>query len=74
LKRLGKVLHLSSNRNLILRTGIKVDPQTIVLDNHLNQIGKVNDVFGPVASPYISIKPLVRIPEKYVGNILYVMN
>ena len=74
MKRLGKVLHLSGNKNLILRTRIKIKPQTIVLDNRLNQIGKIYDAFGPVTNPYVSIKPSVKNPEKYVGRVLYLMN
>jgi len=74
LKRLGKALHLSSNKNLILRTKIKVIPQTVVVDNCLNPVGKTYDVFGPVANPYLSIKPSVKNPEKYVGHVLYVMD
>ena len=74
MKRLGKVLHLSSNKNLILRTKLKIRPQTIVLDNQLNHIGKINDIFGPVTNPYLSIIPSVKNPKKYVGQILYLMN
>jgi RNA-binding protein len=74
LKRLGRVLHLSNNNNLILRTKIQIKPQTIVLDDQLNHIGKINDVFGPVTNPYIAIKPSVKNPNKYVGQILYLRN
>jgi len=74
LKRLGRVLHLSNNNNLILRTKTQIKPQTIVLDDQLNHIGKINDVFGPVTNPYIAIKPSVKNPNKYVGQILYLRN
>jgi len=74
LKRLGRVLHLSNNNNLILRTKIQIKPQTIVLDDQLNHVGKINDVFGPVTNPYIAIKPSVKNPNKYVGQILYLRN
>ena len=72
MNRLGKVLHLSSSKSLILRTKIKVKSQTVVLDNRLNQVGRVYDVFGPVANPYISIRPSIKNPERYVGHILYI--
>ena len=74
MKRLGRVLHLSNNNNLILRTKIQIKPQTIVLDDQLNHVGKINDVFGPVTNPYIAIKPSVKNPNKYVGQILYLRN
>jgi RNA-binding protein len=74
LKRLGKVLHLSKNKNLILRTTTKIKPQTTVIDSHLNQIGKIYDIFGPVSHPYVSIKPTIKNPEKMLGRLLYLMN
>lgn len=74
MKRLGKVLHLSSNKNLILKTRFNLKPQTTVLDSQLTPVGKVIDVFGPVVDPYVSIKPSVKNPKKYVGRVLYLMN
>jgi rRNA processing protein Gar1 len=74
LKRLGKVLHLSSNKNLILKTRLNLKPQTTVLDSQLTPVGKILDVFGPVVDPYASIKPSVKNPKKYVGRVLYLMN
>ena len=74
MNRLGKVLHLSSNKNLILRTKTNVKTKTAVLNDELNQVGMVFDVFGPVNNPYVSIKSTVDNPEKYVGRFLYTMN
>jgi len=71
LKRLGKVLHLSSNKNLILKTSLPLKPQTPVLDSQLTPVGTIYDVFGPVADPYASIKPSVKNPAQYVGRVLY---
>ncbi len=71
MKRLGKVLHLSSNKNLILKTSRPLKPQTTVLDNQLRPVGAIYDVFGPVADPYVAIKPTVKNPEQYVGRFLY---
>ena len=74
MKRLGKVLHLSNNKNLVLKTKLKLKTQTVVLDSTLTPIGKIQDVFGPVADPYVSIKPVVKNPKRYVGRVLYLMN
>ncbi len=71
MKRLGKVLHLSSNKNLILKTSLPLKPQTLVLDNQLTPVGTIYDVFGPVSDPYVAIKPTVKNPEQYVGRFLY---
>ena len=71
MNRLGKVLHLSSSKNLILRTKNKVQAKTPVLDEELHQVGIIFDVFGPVNNPYVSIKPTVNNAERYVGHFLY---
>lgn len=73
MRRLGKILHLSKSRNLIgrldkeipLKLGIQI------VDSKLKVIGTVQDVFGPVDAPYISIRPTVAEPEKYAGRIAY---
>lgn len=74
MNRLGKVLHLSSNKNLILRTKNKVKTRAVVLNDELKQVGLVFDIFGPINNPYVSIKPTVNNPEQYVGCFLYTMN
>ena len=73
MRRLGKVLHLSSSRSLILKT--KDGEATVgfkVLDSKLREVGRVYEVFGPVASPYVSVKPSVSDPSLLVGKVLYV--
>jgi rRNA processing protein Gar1 len=68
------VLHLSSNKNLILKTRLNLKLQTTVVDSRLISVGKIQDIFGPVVDPYVSIKPSVKNPTKYVGRVLYLMN
>lgn len=72
MRRLGQVLHVSRSRNIILR--IKNVPKigATVVDENLKSIGKVVDVFGPVSSPYASVKPAVGGSEKLTDKILYV--
>lgn len=72
MRRLGQVLHVSRSGNIILR--IKNVPKigTTVVDENLKSIGKVVDVFGPVSSPYASVKPAVGEIEKLTDEILYV--
>jgi RNA-binding protein len=36
-------------------------------------VGKVFDVFGPTASPYVAVKPNIQSPEKLINQILYVV-
>lgn len=72
MQRLGKVLHLSKSGRLVLRSRLKSRPGEIALDEELTPVGTVIDTFGPVENPYVSVKPSVSSPERYVGHILYV--
>jgi RNA-binding protein len=70
-KRLGKVLHLSKSKKLILKTKVKVKTGTKVLVAKCKPVGQVFDIFGPIENPYVSIAPSVKDPDQYVGRVLY---
>jgi RNA-binding protein len=73
LRRLGKIIHFSKSRSLIVKcdqTGF-VKIGSIACDSKLKEIGKVQDLFGPVSAPYIAIRPVAVSPAKYVGRIVY---
>lgn len=72
--RLGKVLLLTDSRNLILKTMNVPKMGSLVVDQNLNKIGKVIDIFGQVNNPYIKIQPTIKNANKYIGNVLYVIN
>ena len=72
MQRLGKVVHLSKSGRLILRSKTKARTGLIAMDEGLKSVGTVFDTFGPVENPYISVKPSVHDPGRYVGQILYV--
>jgi len=42
-----------------------------VMDENLKPVGTVFDVFGPVSSPYIAVRPSVEEPNHLVSKILY---
>jgi RNA-binding protein len=44
-----------------------------VLDENLKPVGKVFDIFGPVSSPYVAIRPIIHDPEKLVHKPVYVL-
>jgi rRNA processing protein Gar1 len=73
LRRLGKILHLSITRSLIVKCDeprfVKLGTKTC--DSKLKEIGRVQDFFGPVSSPYISIRPTISSPSSYLGRIVY---
>lgn len=75
MRRLGEVLHVSKRGSIILRTD-KTPPigkQAIVLDKKANRIGNVIDVFGPVSSPYVAIRPFKGTEtESLIGQVLYI--
>jgi rRNA processing protein Gar1 len=72
ISRLGKVLYLSKSGRLILRSKLRVKVGAAILTEDLRNIGNVTDIFGPVINPYVSVRPVVREPSKYVGQLLYV--
>jgi RNA-binding protein len=72
MKRLGKVLHRSGAKNLIIR-GDDVKPEdvsgsfpklnSVVVDKALNRIGTIVSVFGPVNHPYFLVKGFKQTPD-----------
>ncbi|MEM3703445.1 MAG: Gar1/Naf1 family protein [Candidatus Bathyarchaeia archaeon] len=69
--RLGRVLHISSSKNIIVKIENAPKIGDIVVDEDLKPIGKVFDVFGPVSSPYAAVKPKVAKPEIFINKTLY---
>jgi RNA-binding protein len=73
LRRLGKVLHLSKSGNLLLR--LEHYPVPIigapVCDYKLRSVGQVNNILGPVKTPYVSVKPVSNVEGALVGRVLY---
>ena len=72
MKRLGKVLHRSGVKNLVVRGDeIKSDNvsgslpklNSIVMDKALNRIGTIVSVFGPVNHPYFLVKGFKKISD-----------
>jgi RNA-binding protein len=50
---------------LKLKTGL------VALNQNLENVGTIFDIFGPIETPYISVKPSIRNPSNYVGQLLY---
>lgn len=65
------MLHVSSSRNLILKAEKLPRIGEQVVDENLKPVGTIFDVFGPVSSPYVAIKPTVSEPQRLAGNMLY---
>jgi len=73
LQRLGRVLHISPSRNVVIKIENIPKMGETVVDENLKTVGKVFDIFGPVASPYATIKPTIRELEKLANKMLYVI-
>jgi len=71
LERIGSVLHVSSTNNMILKAENIPHIGDTVVDENLNNVGMVFDVFGPVSSPYVAVRPSVEEPSLLVNHILY---
>lgn len=73
MRRLGKVLHLSKSGNLLLR--LEQYPVPIigapVCDYKLRSVGVVNNILGPVKTPYVSVKPIPNVDGELVDRVLY---
>lgn len=69
---LGTTSHLSSSSgNLILKAESDVRIGEAVLDRGGKRVGTVFDLFGPVSSPFVAVRPMVDDPERYVGEPLF---
>ncbi len=73
MQRLGQVLHVGQSGNLIVKADYFPRIGGKVVNENLKSIGKVVDVFGPVSSPYASVKLIGRTRKELVGKILYVL-
>ncbi len=71
MQRIGRVLHISSDRNIILKAEKLPRIGARVIDEKLKPVGKVFDIFGPVSSPYVKVKTKVKETERLVGRVLY---
>ncbi len=70
--RLGLALHISSNRNIIVKIEKTPKIGETVVDENLNTVGEVFDIFGPVSAPYAAVKPKVPNPERFIKKALYI--
>jgi len=71
LQRIGFVLHVSSTKNMILKAENIPHIGDRVVDENLKNVGVVFDVFGPVSSPYVAVRPNVEEPSHFVNHLLY---
>ncbi len=69
---IGTVMHISrSSGNLILESSRNAKIGETVTDSKGKRVGVVFDVFGPVDSPYSSVRTRNNNPERLIGAKLF---
>ena len=72
MQRLGRVLHISPSHNIIVKIENIPRIGETVVDENLKTVGKIFDLFGPVSSPYVAIRPTILKPEELTNKVLYI--
>ncbi len=76
MKKLGIIDHISSQHTIVVRSNFapSIGKNNIVRNANNEKIGYIYDIIGPVKSPYVLVKPLLK-PQDYsklVGETLYI--
>ena len=76
IKKLGTIMFFSDLGNAILKNPPKLPKiGSNVVTERMEHIGKIVDIFGPVKSPYVSIKIKPQYKESIdVNTLLYVID
>jgi RNA-binding protein len=70
--RVGTALHISrSSGNLILKAENNSKIGDPVFNSGGKKVGLIFDIFGPVKTPFISVRPRIKDPERLVGEPLF---
>ena len=70
--RVGTARHISrSSGNLILKAENNAKIGDPVFNSGGKKVGLIFDIFGPVKTPFISVRPRIKEPEKLVGEPLF---
>jgi RNA-binding protein len=73
LQRLGLILHVTPSRSIIVKIENLPRIGETVVDENLKPVGRVLDILGPVSSPYATVAPSVRDPERLANKMAYVL-
>ena len=71
MQRLGRAIHVTPSRNIIIKVETPTKIGEKVIDKELKQVGTVSDLFGPVSSPYVTVKATVENPKLLINQMLY---
>jgi RNA-binding protein len=72
MRRLGTVMHITKRGSIIVQTDKTPPMGAKVVDKKARTVGKIRDVFGPVKTPYVTIRTRdKKNARKLVGQLLY---
>lgn len=72
MQRIGRALHITSNKHIILKAEKLPKIGCRVVDKDQKPVGMVFDVFGPVSAPYISVKLYAEETHHVINNFLFI--
>ena len=76
IKKLGSILHFSDIGNAIIYNPAKLPKigSNVVTEN-MEHVGDVFDIFGPVKTPYVSVKLKPQFKDNIqIGTVLYIID
>lgn len=73
MQRLGRMLHVTPSKNVIIKINKPPKIGSSVVDEKLRIIGKIFDIIGPISSPYAIVKPAIKEPETLANKQLYLL-
>ncbi len=72
MKRAGEVVRVAQGLAIVRAEDDSVpDIGSPVIDEQLDEVGRIVDVFGPVERPYLAVTPKNRSLPQLVGSVLY---
>ncbi len=74
MRKLGKVFVVTKKGDLLVKTTSTYRFNTIVVNQQIQTIGKIVDIIGPVATPYIVINTRNSEAKVKKGDQLYLMD
>jgi RNA-binding protein len=76
IKKLGLIVHFSDIGNAIIYNPAKLPKiGSNVVNENMEHIGNVFDIFGPVKKPYVSVKLKPQFKDKISqGTMLYIID
>jgi RNA-binding protein len=73
---LGEVLHMAKSGRLIVKMSAATSEKKVigmpVIDSTGKQIGKIQEIFGPIVSPYASIQPSREKLIRIIGTKVFI--